>query len=72
MFCWANWSFLLGLFVWKVTDSLNFPKKDFLTVLHRKLALSVSFCVRKVDFPALVRENLNCAENQNELKILAH
>ena len=27
----------------------------FLSAVHRKLALSVSFCVRKVDFPALVR-----------------
>ena len=26
-----------------------------LSAVHRKLALLVSFCVRKVDFPALVR-----------------
>ena len=27
----------------------------FLSAVHRKLALSVLFCVRKADFPALVR-----------------
>ena len=38
--------------------------KYFLSAVHRKLALSVPFCARKVDFPALVRENFKCAENQ--------
>ena len=32
-------------------------KKIFLSAVHRKLALSVSFSLLKVDFPALVREN---------------
>ena len=27
----------------------------FLSTVHRKLALSVSFCVRKVDFPGIVQ-----------------
>ena len=36
---------------WKSTDWLSFMKKFFLSAVHRKLALSVSFCVRKVDFP---------------------
>ena len=35
-----------------------------LAAVHRNLASSVSFCVRKVDFPALVRENFKCAEIQ--------
>ena len=39
-------------------------KKGFLYALHRKLALLVSFCVREVIFPALVRYNFKCAENQ--------
>ena len=30
--------------------------KDFLSPVHWKLAFSVSFCVRKADFSALVRE----------------
>ena len=38
-------------------------ENKFLTTVHRKLALSVSFCVRKVDFPVLMRLNFKCAEN---------
>ena len=38
-------------------------EKIFLSPVHRNLALLVSFCVRKVDFPALVRYNFKCAEN---------
>ena len=37
--------------------------KYFLSALHRKLFFSVSFCVRKVNFSALVWENFKCAEN---------
>ena len=32
-----------------------YEEKTFLSAVHRKLALLMSFCVRKVDFPALVR-----------------
>ena len=32
-----------------------FSQKDFLSAVHRKLALSVWFYVRKVDFPAQLR-----------------
>ena len=28
-----------------------------MSAVHRKLALSVSFCLRKVDFPAIVQQN---------------
>ena len=38
-------------------------EKCFSSAVHRKFAFSVSFCVRKVDFPALVQENFKCAEN---------
>ena len=46
-----------------VFDSYFLLLTHFLSAVHRKLALSVSFCVRKLDFPALVQENFNCEEN---------
>ena len=36
-------------------------ERYFLFAVYRKLALSVSFGARKVDFPALVRWNIKCA-----------
>ena len=39
-------------------------KTFFLSDVHRKLALSVSFCVRKADFSALVGSNYKFAKNQ--------
>ena len=39
-------------------------KYTILSAVHRKLALSVSFFVRKVGFPALGRLNFKCVENQ--------
>ena len=49
--------------VYQLCLSTNFAK-NFLSVVHRKLALLVSFCMRKADFSALVRKNFKCAENQ--------
>ena len=49
----------------KVRAKIKFiDEMIFLSLVHLKLAFSVSFYVRKVNFPALVRENFKCAENQ--------
>ena len=45
------------------TQIIIYINNDFFSAVYRKIALSVSFCVRKVDFPALVRENFKCAKN---------
>ena len=47
-------------------------KKYFLSAVHRKLAESMSFCVRKDDFPILVRENFKFVLTFRTLKISPH
>ena len=48
---------LLKVQIVKISSSWQLYK-SCLSAVHRKLALLVSFCVRKVDFPALVLQNL--------------
>ena len=50
----------------------SWHERYFLFAVYRKLAESVSFYIRKVDFPALVRKNLKFVFIFSTLKILSH
>ena len=60
---WSGWSMALRYMSCQKSDllkkrfSAHNTKNTILSAVHWKLAFSVSFCVRKVNFPPLVRYN---------------